>query len=233
MFLSKLVLNPRDRQARRDLGSPYEMHRTILSAGFDGVPKSDLGRVLFRIDADPTGRTPPVVLVQSSREPRWDNLPVGYVLAEPVSKPFDLHFRAGQRLRFRLRANPTKRVASKNERLGGVMAGKRVGLATETEQIRWLLRKGTAGGFRIPGEWVQAKHPQTEEPFELPNFRVDAIPEGRARNDKAGHRDGSFVAIRFDGVLEVTNVDRFRETVFTGVGSAKGFGFGLLSVAPA
>ena len=209
----------------------YEMHRTI-SRAFPGSDDGGLGRVLFRVDTDSRGGNP-VILVQSEIEPDWSNLHAGYLVRPAEFKPFAPVFANGQKLRFRLRANPTKRVAAKNERLGSVMAGKRVGLATETEQIRWLLRKGETGGFEVPGVWVRAQRSQTEEPIEIPNFRVDVIPEGRARNDKAGHRDGSFVAIRFDGVLEVTNVDRFRETVFTGVGSAKGFGFGLLSVAPA
>lgn len=231
MFLSRLVLNPRDRRARRDLGSPYEMHRTILSAGFDGVPTTDLGRVLFRADADPTGRTPPVVLVQSGREPSWANLPPGYA-HDAAAKPFDPQFRAGQKLRFRLRANPTKRVAVGNAVLGPTLGGKRIGLFTEPDQLRWLLRRADVSGFRVPGSWVPATDPETGEPKQLPNFRVDAIPEGRAFNGKTG-ASGWFLAVRFEGILEVTDPVAFRHTLVAGIGSAKGFGFGLLSVAPA
>ena len=111
------------------------------------------------------------------------------------------------------------------------MVGKRVGLLTEVDQLRWLLRKGEAGGFRIPGEWVPAKHPETGEPIELPNFRVDAIPEGRVRNVKGS--DGQLTTVRFEGVLVVTDPDQFRETLCAGIGPAKGLGFGLLSVASA
>lgn len=233
MFLSKLVLNLRNATARRDLGSPYEMHRTILSAGFDGVSKADLGRVLFRVDPDATGRTPPVLLIQSAREPAWANLPSAYAL-NADTKPFDPQFRAGQRLRFRLRANPTKRVAVKNAVLGKSLSGKRVGLFREAEQIRWLLRdvRGKSRGFKVPGKWVPATDPETEEPIELPNFRVDAIPEGRSFNGKPG-TGGWFLAVRFEGVLEVTDPAAFRNTITSGIGSAKGYGFGLLSVAPA
>ena len=96
---------------------------------------------------------------------------------------------------------------------------------------RWLLRKADDGGFTIPGEWVAAKHPETGEPIQLPNFRVDAIPEGKIRGVK--EKDSALIAVRFEGVLTVTDPARFRETVFTGIGSGKGFGFGLLSVAAA
>ena len=67
----------------------------------------------------------------------------------------------------------------------------------------------------------------------MPNFRVDAIPEGRQRCGKEGHRDGEFLAVRFDGLLAVTDPALFRNTLQTGIGSAKAFGFGLLSLAPA
>ena len=240
MFLSKLVLNPRNSLVRRDLASTYEMHRTLLNGGFGGVPRSDIGRVLFRVDHDRFGGSP-LVLVQSETTPDWNTLPDNYLVAAAESKPFDLLVAKDQKLRFRLRANPTKRVATNNPRLGSVMVGKRIALVTEGDQLRWLFRKGADGGFRVPGEWVSSRDSTIraqawERDFAAgdwyPNFRVDVIPEGRDRNGKTGHRDGAFVAVRFEGVLCVTDPLLFVKTIHDGVGSAKGFGFGLLSVAP-
>jgi len=186
--------------------------------------------LLFRVE--PSNNGPPVVLVQTRDDPdRWSHLPEGYLLAPAECKAINLLVNAGQRLRFRLRANPTKRVAGKNEGLGSVMVGKRVGLATEADQLRWLLRKGERGGFAIPGSWVDAQHPDTGEPVQLPNFRVDVVPEGRDHNGKPGHA-GNFLAVRFEGVLVVDNPEKLRTTVAAGLGSGKAFGFGLLSVAP-
>lgn len=241
MFLSKLVLNVRNPMTRRDLASPYEMHRTILNGGFDGLPKDELGRVLFRVDTDRSGSNP-FVLVQADTRPDWSGLPPGYVTEDPPAvsdRLLDfLHqsATAGNSLRFRLRANPTKRQTLPPGEWRGKPSkerpkGDRVGLLTEVERVAWLLRKGESGGFKIPGAWMHPKNPTSGEPERVPNFRVDVIPEGRARNDKAGHREGAFVAVRFEGVLEVTDPVRFVRTVRDGVGSAKGFGFGLLSVA--
>ncbi len=225
MFLSRFSLNLRDRQVRFDLARPYEMHRTLWNAFPDGEP----GRVLFRVDSDPrTGR--PTVIVQSENEPEWSRLPDKYLNGPATHKLLELHVVAGQRLRFRLRANPTKRVAAKNPHLGGTMLGKRVGLLIERDQIRWLLRKADGGGFSIPGQWIDAGDPETGEPIQLPNFRVDAISEGTLRNVK--EKDSALVAVRFEGVLAVTDPDHFRQTVFAGIGPGKAFGFGLLSVAP-
>lgn len=232
MFLSRLSLNVRSARARLDLARPHEMHKTVWNCHptlrRDPATGEFLDRLLFRVDA---GGGPPTLLVQSGVEPDWTRLPGDYLRDAPACKPLDVTFTAGQRLRFRLRANTTKRVAAGNPRLGGTMVGKRVSLNTEADQIRWLLRKGEAGGFTIPGGWVSATRPETGETVELPNFRVDAVPEGRVHGLKG--TAGVLAAVRFEGVLVVTDPDRFRQTLYRGVGSAKGFGFGLLSVAAA
>lgn len=250
MFLSKLVLNPRDSKARRDLGSPYEMHRTLWKS-FPTLRRNpqtseNLDRVLFRVDADPTGRMAPVVLVQSNIEPAWSELPDGYLGRDVECKTFDPQFQAGQRLRFRLRANPTKkhRVLSGRPAKGNPGCnGRRLGLFHESEQIGWLLRDvpGKPRGFKVEGQWLKGVDPETgKEIFDeatgkpklFPNFRVVAMPEGRVRVEKGG-TEAWLLAVRFEGVLKVTDADQFRQTIASGIGSAKGFGFGLLSVAPA
>lgn len=222
MYLSRLVFDPWNREARRDLASAYELHKTLLSRGFDGVAKPDVGRVLFRVDADPRGASPPVVLVQSDREPCWADLPAGRLLEAAECKAYDPHFGAGQRLRFRLRANPSKRVAAGNPTLGESCGGQRVGLLREADQLRWLLGKAAGGGFVVPGAWADG----------VPNFDADAQPEGRVPNGKPGF-EGWFVSVRFEGHLTVTDPAAFRALLESGVGPAKGYGFGLLSVAPA
>jgi CRISPR system Cascade subunit CasE len=39
------------------------------------------------------------------------------------------------------------------------------------------------------------------------------------------------LAIQFEGLLQVTDPDRLQHTVQQGIGSGKGLGFGLLSLA--
>jgi CRISPR system Cascade subunit CasE len=210
------------------------MHRTLWRA----FPDHDPGRVLFRVDTDRRGGSP-IVLVQSDHRPAWERVEEHaphYLLAAPEPpKELRLSFLVGQRLRFRLRANPTKKVGSllKCSRLAGAGSsdrstknGRRVALLREEEQVAYLLHKGEQGGFRVPGQWVE------QDDCKWPNFRVDVVAEGWVRFGKDGHADGRFYAVRFDGVLEVTNPEQFRQTLADGIGSAKCFGFGLLSVAP-
>jgi CRISPR system Cascade subunit CasE len=226
VFVSKLVLNPRNRQARCDLTQPYEMHRTLMNS-YPHARVESRCDLLFRVEPSKSG--PPIVLVQTRDASDWSRLSPGYLLEAAETKPLTLGVAPGHRLRFRLRANPTKKIgtASKVERLAGKKDnGQRKALFREVDQVAWLLNKAEHDGFRIPGKWLQ-----NEEGVQVPSFRVDVIPEGWVRCSKNGHTDGRFFAVRFDGLLEVTDPGAFLETVRAGIGSAKGLGFGLLSLA--
>jgi CRISPR system Cascade subunit CasE len=208
MFLSRLVPDYHDRGVRRDLANPYELHRTLLRA-FPDAAAGGPGRMLYRVEL-PRGEVA-FLLVQSEKEPGWARLPAGYLAACRTKSLHDVAFHAGQRLAFRLRANPTKRAGKSAP--DPRWAGKRVGLWREEDQAAWLVRKGAGGGFRVDSA----------------GFRV--IPEGKVLARRAGQAL-QFQSVRFEGVLEVTDPGRFLATLAEGVGSGKGLGFGLLSVGP-
>ncbi|MCD6404579.1 MAG: type I-E CRISPR-associated protein Cas6/Cse3/CasE [Planctomycetes bacterium] len=246
MFLSQLTLNPRSRQVRSELAQLYEMHRTLMHAFPEGPrDKAYKARakynVLFRADLDSRCNSV-VVYVQSTVKPDWSFLHArrDYLLAN-VAPPKDIakayqQLQNGQVLSFRLRANPTKRI-SKVTTANSELKGKRVGLLREEEQIAWLVRKGRqresgkSGGFEILAKDVAD---QSGEFRQVP--RVDVRREGKQRGRKKENgrlHATTHLAVRFDGLLRITNANAFRETLAKGIGPAKAFGFGLLSVARA
>lgn len=213
MYLSRLILNPRNRRVQREVAEPYQMHRSLMRAFPDDLQKG-AERVLFRLETTRTGTL--TLLVQSWTLPDWSWLAEprarDYLLPvnepNPAVKPFDLNLAPGQVLAFRLRANPTvKRRFDSGDH-------KRVGIYDEEKQIDWLKRKGEQGGFRVLSVRTSGKD----------------IVRGRI------HRDGrtyqlNLLAVQFDGLLQVTDPDRLRESVRRGMGSGKALGFGLLSLA--
>jgi CRISPR system Cascade subunit CasE len=214
MYLSRLTLNPRTRRVQREIAAPYQMHRSLMNGFPDDLAEGD-ERVLFRLESHPrTGDL--TLLVQSLTLPDWSWLAEpgarGYLLPadvpNPAVKSFDLDLSSGQVLAFRLRANPTAR-----RRLPDGTR-KRVGLYREEEQIAWLERKAELGGFRVRSVRTSNQH----------------IVDGRLKRDKEAHKL-RLLSVQFDGLLQVTDPDRLRETVQRGVGSGKGMGFGLLSLA--
>jgi CRISPR system Cascade subunit CasE len=214
MYLSRLILNPRNRRVQRELANPYQMHKTLMRSFPDDLDR-EKDRILFRVDVDP--RTDAIiVLLQSTLAPRWNwltnNGARGYLLKPPETKTFDLDLAPGQVLSFRLRANPT--VKRRRERDDGSLRAVRDPLYREEEQLRWMERKAGQSGFCLLS--VRSQN--------APDVR------GWAYHKDAKHKLKLF-AVRFDGLLQVTDPDRLRETVRHGIGSGKGLGFGLLSLA--
>lgn len=237
MYLSRLLLNPRHRAARADLGDCQSLHRTIMAAfpsARDTAARQQLG-VLYRVETRPhTGEIS--LLVQSHEAPDWGHLPTGYLIGLDAGqknqecKRVDEQYAAvgtGLRLRFRLRANPTRKIDTKSGPDGRRRHGRRVELREESAQVAWLRRKGEQHGFALgpvhagPAAW---------------NGRVmpgDKVTGARGEGSSAGRDQRmTFAAATFDGELVVTDAALFHAALEQGIGSAKAYGFGLLSVGP-
>jgi CRISPR system Cascade subunit CasE len=227
MYLSRLLLNTRNRDARRDLASPYELHRTLARVFPSPRPDADgpdaqrsLGhRLLFRAEPDAPGG--PAVLVQTLAAPDWSRLPDGYARVDGP-KPFEPRLSEGQRLRFRLAANPTVK-----KQRDGRKHGTRVPLVhprapeghpeASAGYLDWLERKAEAAGLALE-----------------PDCLVDAPFEIRTRKQaRSGDHRVTLFGVRFDGVATVVDPVSLLDALRSGLGPAKGFGFGLLSIAPA
>ncbi len=217
MILSRLMLNPANRLVHRDLGNIYELHRTVMSGFPEQLPKGE--RVLFRLDEGRDGSL--MLLVQSQTAPKWSDLAGGYLLpADPFSgldnpavKAVRLEPAAGQVLNFRLRANPTVKKARRGDD-GERKNSNRVPLVKEDDQIAWLQAKAARCGFRLLQVAVSSHSKE----------------RGWPEKDKPPL---TLFSVRFDGRLQITDAGAFQTALMKGIGSAKGFGCGLLSVAPA
>ena len=204
LFLSRLILNANHNRTRSERERPYELHRTISIAWED--PAS--ARILMRMEEGGPGIAD--VIVQSLTEPDWSRLsaPCDYLLRVEGPKRMGLQaLMNGQYLQFRLRCRPTKMIGARDN----PDRGKRRGLSAKHEILEWLHRKAKASGFEV----VEASFNRV--------YWYDS------RNGIKGKPIGS---VLFDGILAVTDSDRLREAVRSGIGTQKAFGFGLLSLAP-
>ncbi len=225
MYLSRLLLNLRSREVRRDLSDCQDMHRTLLRCfpeATTGPARQEHG-LLYRLETGCEGKA--VLLVQSRSVPDWTRLPSGYLAngfrdANPVCKtmkPLMESIPGAGRFRFRLVANPTRDICVATE--DGRKAERRVQLNGNGAWREWLVRKGELHGFR---------------PLGLSTGPAKMNVAANAAGKMTGRRKGSTVtlaAVKFEGVLEVTDAGRFQEAVESGIGRGKAYGCGLLSVA--
>ncbi|MFH0783543.1 MAG: type I-E CRISPR-associated protein Cas6/Cse3/CasE [Pseudomonadota bacterium] len=222
MFLNRIHLDLRCREARRDLSNPYQLHSTLCRAFCKPETKCPQGEFLWRLEpeTDPSGY--PRIIVQSRKVPDWSGIGVkGWLLqADPT---IDLNeklkidsFDKGQRFRFRLRANPC---VTRN--------GKRLGLLQLVDQEKWLERKGLQHGFSLP-QLSSFDFSETSEE------RVDVrVSQDLMLRDKQ-HSDNSIriFSVLYDGILIISEPSQFKEALRTGIGHGKVMGLGLLSVVP-
>ena len=204
MFLSKLTLDPRHPQARRDLSDAYEMHRTLARA-FAPDAETAPARFLWRLERRADYQPSSVVLVQSAQPADWSalNLLPGYADEIHANKSVDLEtlIQHGARYRFRLLANPTV-----------TREGKRYGLTREDEQLAWIARQGERHGFSVLG-CVRGADERLQ-----------------VRQGRGGNRITLHTAL-FEGLLQADAPETLRQGLLNGFGHGKAMGLGLLSVA--
>jgi CRISPR system Cascade subunit CasE len=221
MYLSKILLDPTSRATQKALSDVGVMHRSIMAC-FPDIDaqnaREELG-VLFRLEVDRRGESVQV-LVQSKVKPSWSFLPKGILVADndstgnPWCKQVDKYFKDigdGDSLRFRLQANPTKKIRAGE----GTPQGKRVELILEEQQLEWLRRRGSQSGFEVRSATLK------------PLGKITAGP-----SNGSGAAKKTLFVIRFDGVLRVTDHVALKEALEKGIGPGKAYGLGLLSVAP-
>lgn len=219
MHFSRMILDdPAVPGGQDTMRTTYGHHQKIWEF-YAGDPESERD-FLYRFDL---GANSPRFYAVSTRPPQ-NRLP-GWRIE---TKPYAPAVEQGARLRFSLRANPTKRIAEKGQRSDGarhdvVMVRKRLmqeaGEAVEMSQIvqeegfAWLKKQGERHGFVI-----------------LPHeVRADGYQSHRFRKSRGG-REVSITGIDYEGVLTVANPSLFEKALLRGIGPAKGFGFGLMMV---
>jgi len=222
MFLSRIHLDLRCKDARRDLANPYQLHSTLCRAFSPPDTKCPQGAFLWRLEPETNSSGYPKILVQSQKAPSWDGITVQGWLAD-ADIPINLTERlkleslqSGQRFRFRLRANPC---VTRN--------GKRLGLLKQEEQEQWLVRKGTQHGFSLP-TLLSFDYSESE------NERLDLrISQEQILKDKQ-HSNNSIqvFSVLYDGILTVTEPVEFRNALNSGIGHGKMMGLGMMSVVP-
>lgn len=113
-------------------------------------------------------------------------------------------------------ANATRKIDTKSGPDGKRRSGRRVPVKHELLP-EWLDRRGASGGFKVTTDSCSCQ----------PGY---VYWSKSAEDEKKNVR---LFSVRFDGLLEVTDVGAFVKTLASGIGPAKAYGFGLLSVAPA
>ena len=203
-YLSLMRLNPGNRRCRKDMADPQDMHRTFMSMFPQAPSGSESPRRHFGVLWRMESAGSPTVLVQSSHSPDFDKLPDGYSSCQV--KPIDDHlasFAKGQMIAYRVVLNPVK-----------------ISRRSDTE-------RRTVIPSRERAAWWTSVAPKT-------GLHVHGAPALTGLHDRYLKRSGTrlpLYSVRVDGTAEIVDPDLLRAAATGGIGRAKAWGCGLLTVA--
>lgn len=217
-YMSKVDLNARKRGARKLLLSPQAMHAAV-EASFPPRATRTEARNLWRVDSYGPHNS---LYVVSPSEPDFTHLieQAGWDTGDRSPwetkryDPFLAGLRNDQAWAFRLAANPTRQGRTKSG------ASKKLGHVTAAQQRDWLVARSETNGFSF----------LTTDGGELAAEVV-----GRQTLRFRRGRQGPPVTISqatYEGVLRITDSDKLRHALLNGIGRAKAYGCGLLTLAP-
>lgn len=216
-YLSRIEINTRKREARRLLTSPQKMHAAVESS----MPPSSRvpgERFLWRVD-----RSGPhtELYIMSPGAPDFTHIveQAGWMregergwISRPYYRLLD-RLETGQLWAFRLAANPT--------RMGKTAEGtpKRFGHVTASQQRDWLLERTQNHGFSIPSEGDG-------------RAALDVVARSQDRFTRSGGKPVTLNRAVFEGILRVEDPPSLRTALTHGIGRAKAYGCGLMTLAP-
>ena len=212
MYLSRIALDTKKRETMRALASPQLLH---------GAVEQSFGRErrrnLWRIDW--LGETC-YLLVLSTERPDFMHIAdqFGYpALQWPFETkeygPLLERLRLGQIWRFRLCANPVRSSCKEKDKASG--RGKVFAHVTQEQQRQWLLARVETCGFALE-----------ENAFDIVHTQWLKFHKGRD-----GSREIMLRTATFEGVLTISDLELFKQTLLFGIGRAKAYGCGLLTIA--
>jgi CRISPR system Cascade subunit CasE len=233
MYLTRFRINTARADARRLLASPQSMHAAVMSSFSDLLPTaSETSRVLWRIDRNAPAEV--ILFMVGPFQPDLTHLveQAGWPAAAAAGRPgwstyryapFLQRLAVGSTWGFRLTANPVHQIRRKEGE-----PTKRTAHIVPRYQLEWLVKRQGKSGFRIlekPREALLAER----------GDELQVVVRDQRDIDFRKRGESGRVTIKtatYDGRLEVTDAAAFRHTLTSGLGKAKAYGCGLMTLAP-
>ena len=204
MFLSKVVVNTRDRETLTHLEDADFWHKRVMSAfeNLNGIksPRKEMG-ILFRKEIK---NNVVILYVQSLVEPNWYGKT--WVVDAQIKNLSDFYSALNNNmiLHFSLLSIPYYNDESVLKK------DKAKCFKTNEDKIEWLKRKETYCGFVIE--------------------TISIVGNGEYLGNIGGNKKGLYMT-NFVGTLRITDIDKFRKCYMEGLGRQKSYGAGMLLLA--
>ena len=227
MYISRMPINTARPGAARLVSSPYRVHAAVEQAFPPQAEhtEDDEGRILWRLDTSAYDRSALYLYIVSPEKPDLSHIVEQAGWPENPScetkdySPLLNCIQTGQVWSFRLKANTVRKaLVDKGETPREGIVGSLQGDVTPEQKVEWLARRSDANGFSLAS---------TSD-----GRNAVMVSQSRKEQFSRGSSKVTLSTAVFDGVLQVEDADLFRHALCCGIGRAKGFGCGLLTIAP-
>ncbi|MHB1710345.1 MAG: type I-E CRISPR-associated protein Cas6/Cse3/CasE [Acidimicrobiales bacterium] len=212
MFLTRCYIDAR--KGWRYLDSPQRLHAALYGAMPTQPVDVSSGRPLWRVDHRET--TTPVLWIVSHEEPQLEPFAKeagrsvdGVTYQTRSYDPLLDQLDQGQVYAFRLTANPTRSVVTDGR-------SRRFGHVTVAQQMKWLVDRAPRLGFTFP---LVMGEPDV------------AVIGGGNLAFRRNENNVTLATSEFAGHLQVSDPVMLRATLTKGIGHARAYGCGLLTLA--
>ncbi len=221
MYLSRVEIDTNNRAKTKDLTHLGAYHNWVEQSFPAEIEAGKRDRHLWRIDQLGGKR---YLLILSEEQPVAEKLATYGVAGTVMTKSYDGLLDTlceGQVVRFRLTANPTHTITKPGARQGRVMPH-----ITIERQRQWLVDRAEKSGFQL------VQQAAVETPNDEATWAFDIVGrEWPVLHRKAG-RGVRLSRVTFEGLLRISDVAVFKQTLTQGIGREKAFGMGLMTVIP-
>lgn len=234
MHLTRFRFNAARTGARRLLTSPQMLHAAVMSSFPEAPPTPGGGpRVLWRIDYNSAAEV--LLYVTSPVRPDLTHLveQAGWPTAETQGwstydyATFLAGLSADSVWAFRLTANPVHSIRRKEGE-----PTKRTAHRTPRHQIEWLLNQQERGGFAIEEKAPESRLLERGDEYELVVGGARGLSFSKDSSSSPGRNAVRIATVTYQGRLRVTDPEAFRLRLASGLGKAKAYGCGLMTLAP-
>ncbi len=221
MFLTQMKLNPSRRGTAFLLASHQRLHAAVLCAFPEAAQDN---RVLWRIDRNSPHDLR--LLISSASAPDLTHLieQAGWPTRPDATwdtRDYDGflgRLSTGQQWRFRLRANPVVRRRDADGRIHTIPL-------TLNQAAGWVSSRSQEWGFAI----ATTSSDDEATPQVAISERSSLSFTRRSASAETG-RQVTIASAQFDGHLKITDANLFRQSLVQGMGRAKAYGCGLMTL---
>lgn len=209
MYLSQVEIDINNRKKLKDLTHLGAYHNWVEQSFPDEVSKGERSRKLWRIDKL---RGKEYLLLVSENKPDLEKIEKYGVTGSGQTKDYTQFLsglETGMKARFKITLNPVMRKSAGTGNRGKIMPH-----VTVDQQKKYLLNRAEKNGFILnDGDFTITE--RGYEPLRGNGGKLIRISKAV-----------------YEGVLTISDVEVFRQTLTQGFGKKKAYGFGMMTVIP-